>query len=272
MSLPESFRDQATVRVAQFFLETGSGHSVKTKRARRAGVNLMTSWYRGDPTPLSELGESLFEGFRFNYLGVEKLSADSGEILVVNQPNTGPLRGNWFKFLVNNAVAQARGRVGNYEARWVQKEISDKPIFQKTPIGIQKRRLSRMINKSCGTILIDPDVGGRENLRALLIMKRHLQTNGVLVVCPEGQDGEVLGRGKADAGELVGILAGKLAVGVRPVGVWNSGDDLNVNFGDPIPESVIKGSGQKIADSAMVAIAKLLPEGKRGVYSWVTGD
>ena len=269
LSIPESFRDHATVRAAQLFLEFGPGHSVKTRKARRVGVNLMTSWYKGDPTPLSELAESLFEGFRFNYSGVEKLPNGSGEIFVVNQPNTGPLRGNWFKFLVNHAVAEARGRIGNYEARWVQKEISEKPIFQKTPIGIQKRRLSRMIHNSCGTILIDPAAGGRENLSAVLMMRRHLQNNGVLVVCPEGQDRGVLGRGKPDAGKLVGMLVGKRGVAVRPVGVWNSGNNLNVNFGDPMAESALKNSGQKIADSAMIAIAKLLPRDKRGVYSRV---
>lgn len=267
LTIPIGFRDWTTVRIAEYYLQFGERHGFKTNDARGWGKKIMECWYQGKPSPLSEFAEGLFEGWKFNFRGVDSLEKDKAEIFVVNQPNTGPLRGNWFKFLVNNAVATQRGRLGKYEARWVQKEISEKPIFQKTPIGIQKRRLSRMINRSCGTILINPDGQGRENVRAVLEMRRHLQDRGVLVVCPEGQDNKVLGRGRGDAGELLSLLVGKLGVAVRPVGVWDYKEDLNVSFGEPLDPQVFRDSSQRIADLSMVEVAKLLPEEKRGVYS-----
>src|SRR3989338_2323104 len=101
LSIPHGFRDLATVRFAEYFLQFGPGHEFKTNRGRWWGHKIMTYWYEGKPTPLSKFAEGLFDGFTFNFEGLGKLPDTGAEILVVNQPNTGPLRGNWFKFLVN---------------------------------------------------------------------------------------------------------------------------------------------------------------------------
>ena len=164
LSVPESFRDWLTIRVTEYGLQFGAGHSFRTNKGRWWGRKIMDNWLYGAPTPLSEFAEGLFDGFNFNYEGIENLPTGGAEIIVVNYPATGPLRGNWFKFLTNLAIAQRRGFTGNFEARWVQKEVSEKLIFQNTPVGIQRRRLARMINKSCGTILVGPTVSGRENI------------------------------------------------------------------------------------------------------------
>jgi hypothetical protein len=266
LSIPENFRDWATVRIAEYFLQLGPGHGFKTNKGRRWGKKIMDYWYQGKVTLFSEFAEGMFDGFHFNFYGLDNLSTDGAEILVVNEPSTGPIRGNWIMFLINFAIAEQRRREGNYEARWVQREISDNLIFQITPLGIQKRHLSQMICKSCNTILVDPCSSPRENLKAVLEMRQHLQDDGVLIICPEGKNHRVLGRGKKEAGELVLMLVRKVKVPVRPVGVWDEGDDLNLRFGEIINLDSLTGSGQRVADLATTEIAKLLPPERRGVY------
>lgn len=265
LSIPEEFRDRITVRTAEYYLQFGPGHGFKTPRGKYWGHKIMTDWLEGRPTPLSEYADGLFDGFKFRFDGAEKLPQDGSGIIVVNQPNTGPLRGNWFKFLVNLAIAENRSRQGNYEARWVQKEVSEHPIFRKTPLGIQRARLARMINKSCNTIIVGSTLSDKENLRAVLEMRRHLVNDGVLVICPEGQDSRVLKRGKSEAGELVALLVDKLQVPIRPVGVWNYKETLKVKFGNQIVV-MNESDGQRFADRLMIEIGRLLPEERRGVY------
>ena len=262
--IPEGLRDLVTVRIAEFYLQFGPGHGFKTNKGRYWGHKIMTDWLEGRPTPLSEFSQGLFDGFRFEFAGVGSLPLKGAEILVVNQPSSGPLRGNWFKFLVNMAVAERRLRLGNFEARWVQKDTSDHPIFQQTLLGIQRARLARMIAKSCNTIMVGTSLSSRENLRAVLEMRKHLNS-GVLVISPEGQDSGVLRRGKSEAGELIALLVNKLQVPVRPVGVWSDNENLHVKFGDQIAIDSAA-DGQKVVDRLMVGIAQLLPENRRGVY------
>ena len=263
LSIPQNVRDYSTVRITEYYLQSGLGHGFRTNKGRYWGHKIMTYWYEGKPTPLSKFAEGLFDGFTFNFEGLGKLPDTGVEILVVNQPNTGPLRGNWFKFLVNYAVAERRGQKGNYEARWVQKELSDHPLYQVNPLGVQRARLSRMINKSCNTIIVGSTLSDRENLKAVLAMRKQLKDGGVLVICPEGRDNKALSRGKEEAGELIGMLA-KRGTTVRPAGAWNQGTNLNVNFGDPL--SINTACGQELADLAMVNIARLIPKEVRGVY------
>ena len=266
-SVPVEFRDWATVRITEYYLQSGIGHGFRTNKGRYWGHKMMSRWIEGKPTLLSEFAEGLFDGYNFNLNGLERLPESGSEIIVVNQPNTGPLRGNWFKSLVNFAIAESRGRQGNYEARWVQKEGSEKPFLAKTPLDIQRRRLAQMIHKSCNTILVDPKQSDRDKLKAVLEMKRHLTAGGVLVVCPEGRDSTKLKRGQEEAGQLVSMLATKLDVCVRPVGVWYKNGDLNVNFGEPVQLENSRSSGQKVADLAMVEIGRLLPRNGRGIYT-----
>jgi len=266
LAIPEQLRDYLTVKFATYYLDFGPSHMVKTGRARYWGHQMLMRWYRGKPTPLSEWAPKLLDGCKLKVQGTENFG-EGGIIIVINQPNEGILRGNWFKFLLNYAVAEAKGRQGNFEARWVQRADSNNPIIQKTPLSIQKRRLSQMIAKSCGTILIDSRAdSGRANLRSLFEMKRHLQDGGVLVICPEGQDHKVLGRGKREAGELLLFLRGKTGAPICPAAAWNQGDTLNLRFGEVIKMGTFFGDGQKMADLAMVKIAELLPEEKRGAY------
>src|SRR3989344_8603402 len=257
LEIPEDFRDWATVRVAEYFLQFGPNHGFKTPKGRWWGRKIMDDWYHGGTTPLSEFARGLFDGFNFNFEGLENLPRETAEILVVNQPNTGPLRGNWFKFLVNYAVAESRGRLGNYEACWVQGEISDSPVFRNTPIGIQKRRLSRMINKSCNTILVGSSQKDSKN--PIIEMRRHLRDSGVLVICPEGKDSAVLLRGKKEVGELLLYLLQRTNIPIRPAAAWCGGTNLNLQFGKRIDlSSVDVNGGQKVADLAMIEIARLL--------------
>lgn len=269
LSIPEEWRDRATVLGAGLFLHLGKDHTLRTPRARRTGVKLLNRWVKGLPTPLSEYAEGILEGYKFQFAGFEELPHDGPEILVVNQTNEGPMRGNWLKFLVNYCVAKRRCRGGNFEGKWVQKEGSSRPLLANTPLDIQRRRLGRMINKSCGTILIDETQTDREKFIAVLAMKHHLSEGGVLIVCPEGVDSPVLKWGQEEAGQLVSMLAVKLDVPVRPVGVWYSKNNLHVNFGDVFKPEV--NEGQRVADMIMIEIGKLLPEEKRGVYRRVIG-
>lgn len=266
LSLPEDFRDWVTIRFAEYYLQFGSGHGFRTPRGQCWGRRIMNDWYFGNRTPLSEFAKGLFDGFKFNFDGFENLPTEGSEILVINQPNTGPLRGNWFKFLANLAIARRRNWHGNYEARWVQREISDNPILTKTPIGIQKRRLSQMIHKSCDTILVNPGGEEKNNLKALLEMRKHLINGGVLVICPEGVAGRVLQRAKRESGKLILMLSKKTKVPIRPIAVWDNGDDLNIKFGDTIDFNSLSDDSQKVADLAMTKIATLLPDERRGVY------
>lgn len=266
LTIPVGFRDLASVRVAEYYLRFG--HNLKTPAASRESREVFDKWFSGESTPFSKHARALLEGFNLNIESVEGVSNSEGEIIVINQPNTGPLRGNWFKYLLNLAVAQRRNFNGNFENRWVQKDMSESPILKETPLGIQKRRLARMINKSCNTILVDPAAKGRANVTAVLDMRRHLTEGGVLTVCPEGQDHPVLGRGKSDSAELVAMLAGKnrdKAI-VRPVAAWSKGDNLNLRFGRPIDTNLLYANSLRVADNIMVEIARLLPPEKRGVY------
>src|SRR3990167_10727584 len=138
LAVPERLRDWATVKIATYWLDFGLGHRVKTGRARFWGHEMLMRWYRGEPTPLSEYAPRLLDGCSLSIQGMESL-AYGGQIVVINQPNEGPLRGNWFKFLLNYAIAQSRKRQGDFESRWVQRADSSNPVIKKTPLSIQKR-------------------------------------------------------------------------------------------------------------------------------------
>lgn len=267
LSIPEGFRDRATVIVGNYYLISGKNHGLTSRHGQAWYTRLADNWYRGKQTPLAEYAPRLFDPNTFNVKGMENLQEGPG-IIAVNQTNEGPLRGNWFKFVLTHAVSQSRG--GKiHAARWVQKEESSNQILQKSPLGIQKTRLSRMGAKSCNTILVTSDAGPRQNIKAVVEMKRHLNQDGLLVVCPEGIDSQALRRGKREAGELIQTLVRKQDIPIYPVGVYFEKGKLCLRFGERIhlPESATDpANGQTFSDCLMVEIAKLLPADKRGVY------
>jgi hypothetical protein len=262
-AIPQNFRDWVMIQIATIYLDS-PGHRVGTPHARYWGHQMLMRWFRGEPTPLSQWAPRLLEGCQIKVTGQENLP-DGGTIAVINQPNTGILHGNWFKFLFNDSAKKQR----NLEAKWVQRADSNHPLIERIPLlAYQKRRLSRMIAQSCGTILINPTAtSSRENLAAVLEMKRHLQNGGILVICPEGKDGQTLAQGKKEAGELILLLAKKTQALILPAGAWSEGSDLYLNFGETIDVGGLdKVTGQQMADLAMTKIATLLPEDRRGVY------
>lgn len=265
--LTQNVCDWLTVKIATYYLDS-PGYMVKTGRARWWGHRMLELWYKGEPTPLSLWAPRLLEGLKTKVFGLENVP-EGKLIIAINQPNQGILRGNWFKFLLNYSLAEARGKRGNFEAKWVQKADSSNSLIKSIPLlDRQKRRLSYMLAKSCGTILVDATANSvRANLSSVFEMKKHLQNEGTLVVCPEGQASSQLVRGKREAGELLLLLAKKTKAPILPAGAWVESQRYYLRFGSCLNLSECNlQEGQETADLLMVEIAKLLPCEKRGVY------
>ena len=274
MAVPEPVRDYLTVKAATFWLEFGVGHSLEAGRCRFWGHEMLERWFRREPTPLSLYATRLFDVAKFDISLAEQFT-EGPAIVVVNEPSDGPVRGGWLRFVTSFAVAQARKRLGNFEPRWVQEDISTNPLWQ-TPLAIARKRLSYMIHQSCSTILVSSESTDKEKAGAVLEMRRHLKDNGVLVISPEKADGPSLSRARADAGELIYILSRKNNIPVYPVGGWREQDRLNLRIGEALhigellTSNLFRGQanlGQRVGDLLMVEAAKLLPKSKRGIYT-----
>jgi hypothetical protein len=268
LKIPQEYRDLLTIALLDAYMYLGSSKRLTSEVGNRWRKRMVDNLLQGRKIELSSFAMGLLDGFILNSEGEEKIP-NKAAILVVNEPNTGPLRGNWSRFLVNLAVAKSRGRQANYEARWVQKELTNNPFFQDSPIGIQRKRISKMIEVSAETILVNSDGRGRKNLFAVRQMLRHLDNNGVLVICPEGEQRKVLGRGKKEAGDLISFLINGNEAVIQSVAVWDDGYVLNIRFGEVVTGGNRGEDGQQVADRLMIEIAKLLPEERRGVYSKV---
>lgn len=270
LTIPENIRDRATVRFANFYLMSGRNHGLSTPKRRGQGAELLNRWYMGKPTPLAEYAPKLFDPSSFRIKGAEQILQDPG-IVVVNQTNEGPLRGNWLKFVIPYAIIKNGRESGS--VRWVQKEESSNALLQQSPLGVQKSRLSQMIARSCNTILVNENSSPRQNMRALAEMKRHLDQNGILIICPEGVDSSMLKRGKAESGQLIKMLAKRKNLPIYPAAVHFSDELLHLQFASPIKFSEMYGatiSDQQMADRLMIETARLLPPQKRGFYASYT--
>lgn len=268
LKIPQNKRDFVTIAILDAYMHFGSSKRIASEAGNEWRKRMASNLLQGKRIEFSSFAIGLLDGFRLNSEGEEKIPSGA-TILVVNEPNTGPLRGNWSRFLVNFVVSKSRGRQANYEARWVQKEITNNPLFKKSPIGIQRQRISKMIEASAETILVNSNGSGRNNLSAVRQMVSHLASNGVLVICPEGEQQKALGRGKKEAGDLIRVLTRGNGVVIQPVAVWDDGNELNIRFGEIITGENRGKDGQQIADTLMIKIAKLLPRERHGVYSKV---
>lgn len=264
-SIPEDFRDTVTVRFAEYLLQAGPDHGLKTGKGRAWAHKMFNHFLEGKEVSLSRFTKEMFDGFNINMEGLDNLPTGKGLIIAVNETSMGPLKGNWVRGVVNLGVAESRNWQGNYEARWVQKSNSNNALIEQTPFKIQKRRLAKMISQSCNTILIDSNAS---NTRPIIQMKNHLQNNGVVVICPEGEHRKSLGRGVSEAGDLLLFLSNKFDASLIPAAAWNDRNNLNLKFGEIVNNrDIFCSNGQQMADLALTKIAQLLPEDRRGVYA-----
>lgn len=256
------------LRAAEQYLLTGPGSSLKTAKGRKFFHDFVTRLYYGRRAPLSFYGPRILDRFETRVLGTENVSRGSG-ILVANHPADGPLKGNWVTCLLNGQAREEIGDLG--EPRWIQREEkfenSDGMVsFAKNLFFDAQRRVFKRIGFATDAISFSEKVR-QSGLAAAREIMATLASGQKVVLCPEGQDSNVLCTATKQASEFLEHFA-KRGVAIWPVAFWYKADGLNITIGGDIsPDMRFSKNAQNAGDQAMAAVARLLPEERRGVYA-----
>lgn len=235
-----------------------------TKEEREKFREAINKIKKGEPVPFSQ-HEGIIKKGGVEITGIESLDQleNTGVLILSNHMADGPLKGYGQMITTSSAVKKRTGK----EIIWTHGE--DKSTFQNTA--------RKKIEKSAGTILVRGSTA-TEGTRRII---KSFQRNNIVGIHLEGDGSDKLGRAVADAGHFILYAAKKGIPIICSAGFFDQETGkLKINFFKIDPEEirefvkdetknqeVILENRQRIADYAMIEIAKRLPFEKRGFYT-----
>jgi len=237
----------------------GLGSGLRTNHARWWARKWLTDFGGGEKTSFALYAPRLLEGFEIRTSGENYL--DEGPAIFVTNHPPGPIRGYWICFALN-WVFERRLQKGP-SPYWLTTDYSTHPIFRSKSSSFVRKRISHIWAEPGEVFILPFDLEKRKKI--IDQASDHLSRGGRVAVTIEDPTKKQLSRARPGVGRILAQLTQAKEIPIYPVGLWKTGDNLNLRFGHAIN---LKGLSdpQKIADKIGIQIAHLLPEDRRGVF------
>jgi len=255
------------------------------KKAQRFFLSQMApSISRGERRRLSLDAQELLGSYKIvDHTKIKIPKDDRPKLIVGNHWDKGPLHGRWPAYLIAKSIVDVLGSDVKNEIRWVMQDALELtiPIIKKrtgkvmpgTEYILDKIIKSYNLFKVNAPFKTENNHNNHNTQNVVREIAKDYNRGVPIGLYPEAQGTIILERGHWRSGFLATFLARKNPFGVViPVGQWNEGSTLNLNFGDPFPISHLskfrnKEGYQEVADYMMEKIASLMPEKYRGDYN-----